>query len=96
MDIHVAERRVGGRAVVVDAKHFKVAHLNRNEVETTFDYKRRSRAAATLIVVSGSTVVPDSVQAYADGLGVDIIEADDEFEYSIESYFEGLLIGWAA
>ncbi len=32
MDCHIAERRQGGKGLVIDFKHFPVAKLNRHEI----------------------------------------------------------------
>ena len=51
MDISVAERRQGGRHFVIDCKHFPIAELNENEIQTTLDYKRRSKASKAIILI---------------------------------------------
>ena len=54
MDISIAERRPGGRHYVVDCKHFPTAILNENEIQTTLEYKRLSKAAKAIILISGA------------------------------------------
>ena len=55
MDFHIAERRQGGRGIVIDCKHFPKAPLNENEIRTTVDYKRRSRASKAIILISSES-----------------------------------------
>ena len=52
MDCHIAERRIGGKGLVIDFKHFPIAKLNRNEVLTTENYRKRCRASAAVIMYS--------------------------------------------
>ncbi|KEZ76597.1 hypothetical protein [Salinisphaera hydrothermalis] len=61
VDIHVAEPRRGGLGFVIDAKHFKVAPLNRHELDSTDDYRRRMRAALAIVATSSTTSIPRSV-----------------------------------
>ena len=70
MDISVAERRQGGKHFVIDCKHFPIAELNENEIRTTLDYKRRSRAAKAIILVSKSSNCPSRFMASARRQGV--------------------------
>ena len=70
MDISVAERRQGGKHFVIDCKHFPIAELNENEIQTTLDYKRRSRAAKAIILVSKSSNCPSRFMASARRQGV--------------------------
>ena len=69
MDIHVAERRRGGRHFVIDCKHFPKAHLNENEIQTTLDYKRKSKASKAIILVSEASNCPDSFKRSAKDQG---------------------------
>ena len=61
VDIHVAEPRQGGISFVIDAKHFKVAPLNRHELETTENYRCRMRATLAIVATSSTTKIPNSV-----------------------------------
>ena len=70
MDISVAERRQGGRHFVIDCKHFPIAELNENEIQTTLDYKQRSRASKAIILVSRSSNCPSRFMASARRQGV--------------------------
>ncbi len=68
VDIHVAEPRQGGRGLVIDAKHFTVAPLNRNELESAEDYRRQMRAGLAIVATSSTTVIPASVERCADAM----------------------------
>ena len=70
MDISIAERRQGGCHFVIDCKHFPIAELNENEIQTTLDYKRRSRASKAIILVSKSSYCPSRFMASAKRQGV--------------------------
>ena len=59
MDIHIAERRRGGRHFVIDCKHFPKTNLNENEIRTTLEYKKRSKASKAIILVSKASRCPD-------------------------------------
>src|SRR5262249_31846072 len=65
MDVHIAERRQGGRGIVLDAKHFTKVPLNKNEINTTERYRKSTKASLGIVVVSPVTNVPSSVVAYA-------------------------------
>ena len=73
MDIRVAERRQGGRHYVIDCKHWPIANLNENEVDTTLDYQKRSKASKAIILVSASSNCPQRFLDYADRKGVPVI-----------------------
>ncbi len=60
MDVEISERRQGGKHYVVDCKHFPKAALNEEEIITTLDYKRRSRASRAFILVSSASNCPQS------------------------------------
>ena len=70
MDIHIAERRRGGKHYVVDCKHFPIAILNEHEIQTTLEYKRYARAAKAIILVSASSNCPDEFVDSARNQGV--------------------------
>ena len=70
MDIHIAERRRGGNHHVVDCKHFPKATLNENEIQTTLEYKKISRASKAIILVSASSNCPDTFVNSAREQGV--------------------------
>ena len=61
MDIHVAERRQGGRHYVIDCKHWPIGRLHEGEIQSTLDYKRRSGASKAIILISESSNCPDPV-----------------------------------
>ena len=73
MDIHVAERRQGGRHYVIDCKHWPRSHLNEREIQTTLDYKRRSRASRAIILISESSNCPDTFIVSAERQNVPVI-----------------------
>jgi hypothetical protein len=73
MDISVAERKPGGRHYVIDCKHWPIAYLNEHEIETTLDYKRRSKASKEIILVSASSNCPDKFMDSAYRQGVPVI-----------------------
>ena len=60
MDIEISERRQGGKHYVIDCKHFPKAELNEEEIRTTLEYKRRSRASRAFILVSSASNCPQS------------------------------------
>ena len=60
MDIEISERRQGGKHYVIDCKHFPKAELNEEEIRTTLDYKRRSKASRAFILVSSASNCPQS------------------------------------
>ena len=60
MDIEISERRQGGNHYVIDCKHFPKAVLNEEEIRTTLDYKKRSRASRAFILVSSASNCPRS------------------------------------
>ena len=76
-DIHIAERRRGGYSFVFDAKHFQKSTLNKNEIDTTLEYKTLSHASKAVILYSSSTEIPDHVRDYADEKGVALIQISD-------------------
>ena len=73
MDIKIAERRQGGKAYVVDCKHFPTATLSENEIQTTLSYKRLSKAAKAIILISEQSNCPDSFKKSAERQGVPVI-----------------------
>ena len=70
MDIYIAEKRQGGRHYVVDCKHFPKATLNENEIQTTLEYKRKSKASRAVILISAQSNCPDSFISSAERQGV--------------------------
>ena len=96
MDFHIAERRRGGIAVVVDAKHFPRAWLNNHEIDTTKNYKRVCRANRALIIASSLSFIPPSVYKYAEQLGVDIIKVEEHRNLMVEirNYFREILTAY--
>ncbi len=87
LDISVAERRQGGRNFVIDAKHFRSSTLTKHEVDSTEDYRRRSRGSAALLVVSTVTVVPEPVIGYADRIGVELLAANRNLASNLRRWF---------
>jgi len=91
LDVHVAERRQGGKGVVIDAKHFKVTPLNRHEIDSAEEYRRRCRASHALLAVSGETKVPESVKKYIDNHSrVGIMRVDESFLEHLTSLLESI------
>ena len=80
-DIAISERRQGGRGrhYVVDCKHFPTSPLNQNEINTTLDYKRRSRASAAIILVSSSSNCPESFVKSAERQEVIVIKVNTSY-----------------
>ena len=76
MDFHIAEKRRGGRAYVVDCKHFQVNPLPRGEIETTREYQRLCKASSSIILVSSVSDCPESFLEYAHDMGVEVISVD--------------------
>lgn len=92
VDIRVSERKQGGRNFVIDCKHFPVATLNKEEIRTTFDYKRRSNASKAIILVSKVSNCPDSFIRSAKSQGVDVLEVSTvnaSLVNQIKDYFIG-------
>lgn len=73
LDIHIVENRQGGRHFVIDCKHFPIAVLNENEIKTTIDYRRRSRASKALILVSDTSNCPDRFVKSAERQNVPVL-----------------------
>ena len=72
MDIEISERRQGGKHYVIDCKHFPKAALNEEEIRTTLDYKRRSKASKAFILVSSASNCPPSFLESAKRQGVNV------------------------
>jgi hypothetical protein len=90
MDVHVAERRQGGRGFVIDAKHFKKSKLKRREVDTTLEYKSLCRASKAIIIVSDVTIVSDSAESCAEEMDVEILRANRNLRSNLERFFEDI------
>lgn len=73
MDIYIAERKQGGRHYVIDCKHFTTRPLDMNEIQTTLEYKRLSRASKAIILISGKTNCPPRIKEFAKSQDVPII-----------------------
>jgi len=73
IDISVAERRQGGRNFVFDAKHFPIADLSKNEIDSTEAYRRDVRGSQAVILLPEYANVPQSVSNYAYECGVSIV-----------------------
>jgi hypothetical protein len=94
MDVHIAERRQGGRGIVLDAKHFTKVPLNKNEINTTEHYRRSTRSSLGIVVVSPATCVPSSVVAYARELGrIVIVPADQSLPNTLIKLVETVSAG---
>lgn len=74
MDISIAERRQGGCHFVVECKHLTIATLSRYHIQTTLDYRRRSRATKAIILVSKGSNCPDSTLSFAESQGIRVLE----------------------
>lgn len=88
MDLHIAERRQGGRGYVIDAKHFKDSALTRNEVNTTLDYKKACRASQAIIIASNASWIPVNVEDYASQNGVILMAANRNLRSNVAKMFE--------
>jgi len=87
-DVHIAERRQGGIGIVIDAKHFKIADLNKNEIDTTIQYRKRSRSSSAIIILSPTTFCPDSVWRYADSFdGLHVMYGGRHLVRSLDALF---------
>ena len=77
MDFHIAEKRRGGRAYVVDCKHFQKSSVPIKEIETTREYQRLCKAnPRSIVLVSSVSECPESFLRYAEDMGVEIIPVD--------------------
>ena len=75
MDIEIAERKQGGKSYVIDCKHFQVVALNEHEIDSTLEYKRRSKASAAIMLISGaSEKFTPNFESYANSKGVHVIQ----------------------
>ena len=85
-DIHIAERRQGGKSVVLDAKHFS-KDLPKHEVETTLAYKTGGRASGVAVIISASTPgVSRTARDFADKNGVVIIQDNRNLASNIKKF----------
>ena len=93
LDWHITEKRQGGIAVVVDAKHFRRGPLPRREIDDTEFYRRQARARQALIVASYETNIPLSVSEYSKQIGVKIIKLEEHINMRIvlKKYFDYIL-----
>ena len=92
-DIHIAQRRQGGKAVVLDAKHFKHP-LPSHEVQTTHQYKTGGRASACAIVASSTTVIPEATRKTAEKLGVVLIQGNGTGQDLMEKVQGFVMYAW--
>jgi hypothetical protein len=88
MDFHIAEKRQGGKHYVIDCKHFPKADLSNHEIDTTLEYKDRSRASKAFVLLSDVSNCPPSVDRYAKSKGVKILRVDRSFSSRLP------VIGW--
>ena len=82
MDIHVAERRQGGRGFVFECKHYTTSNIQTKHVDQVLEYKCRCKATAAVLLISKITDktgnLPDSVRDYAKYRGVLILIVEDQ------------------
>lgn len=88
VDFHIAERRQGGNSIVVDCKHFITAAINRNEINTTLDYKRRCRASKAIMLISSVSKISDNILSYAEKNDVTVTKVDLPSKYKIISIIQ--------
>ena len=81
MDISIAEKRQGGCHYVIDCKHFTKADLNQHEIDTTLDYKRRSRASKAILMVSNDSNCPQRFLDAAERQGVLVVTVSTPESY---------------
>jgi hypothetical protein len=80
VDVHLAERRRGGRGIVLDAKHFRSGPLTKHEVDTTVAYRKQTRASCAVLAVSSISEVPQSVVSYIEQVGgVELLVVGENF-----------------
>lgn len=91
LDFHVAERRQGGKGVVIDAKHFKRSNFNRQQVDSTEEYRRLCRASLAVLAVSDVTYIPESVYDYIDRHPrVEVMFVDETFPDNFMALLEDI------
>ena len=89
LDLHIAERRQGGRSIVIDAKHYKKTDLNRQQIDSVEEYRRLCRASLGLLTVSEVTNIPRSVYDYIDKHSrIELMFVNGEFEENIVDLIE--------
>eukprot|EP00045_Choanoeca_perplexa_P022810 m.10942 g.10942 ORF g.10942 m.10942 type:complete len:133 (+) comp9719_c0_seq1:65-463(+) len=84
-DIHIAERRQGGKSVVLDAKHFTTP-LPKHEINTTLKYKTDGRASGVAVIVSATTTVLPAVHEHAAASKVAIITDNRNLASNIKKF----------
>ena len=84
-DIHIAERRQGGKGIVLDAKHF-ANPLPTHEIQTTLAYKVGGRASGVAVIVSATTTVSPAAQAHAAANQVTIIQDNRNLASNIRKF----------
>lgn len=81
MDIHVAERRQGGRGFVFECKHYPKTKIRNEHVDQVVKYKRKCRASAAVLLISKATEradkLPQSVRTYAESNAVLVLVVED-------------------
>lgn len=92
MDIHIAERRQGGRCIVVDCKHFPKAKLNRHEIESVLDYKKRSKASIAIMMISKDSRYDESFLAMAEEYGIKTLIVDPYDQKGLFSFFRKIFL----
>jgi len=88
LDFHVAERRQGGKSVVIDAKHYKTAYLRRHDADSVEEYRRKCRAAEAIIIVSPITNFSEDLIDYCfDELNIALLEANRSIVSNLRKVF---------
>lgn len=83
MDIHIAERRQGGKGFVFDCKHYtgEKSKIQKKHVDQLLEYKKNCRASSAVMILSSSTAeannLPASVERYAERSDVQIVVMND-------------------
>ncbi len=84
-DIHIAERKQGGHAVVLDAKHFSHP-LPKHEIETTLAYKTGGKASGVAVIISSTTTVSPAAAEFAASNNVAIIQDNHHLPSNIRKF----------
>ncbi|MDP4537643.1 hypothetical protein Q3O60_15765 [Alkalimonas collagenimarina] len=88
LDFHVAERRQGGRSVVIDARHYKTAYLRRHDADAVDEYRRKCRAAEAIIITSPITCFSENLIDYCfEELGIALLEVNRNIVSNLRRVF---------
>ena len=90
MDCHIAERRQGGKSLVVDFKHFPVASLHKGEILDTERYRIQCRASAAVIMYSYQSNFTNNFFDIADQYNMHTYEVDFSRTFKVKSMFRRL------